>query len=119
MSLLAPVSIGELIDKITILEIKKDKIKNPDALQNIQKELALLNILNTWPKIKTHELYNVNLEIWGVEDELRELEKVKNFGPEFVALARSVYILNDKRAYIKRNMNIEFNSNIIEEKSYQ
>ena len=119
MSLLAPISIGELIDKITILELKLSKISNPVALQNIQKERTLLNELNCWPDISTRDLYDINLKIWNVEDELRELEKTKDFGPEFILLARSVYILNDKRAVIKREMNLKFSSDIVEEKSYQ
>ena len=119
MSLRAPISIGELIDKITILELKLAKISNPTALQNIQKERTLLNELNCWPDISTRDLYDINLKIWNVEDELRELEKTKDFGPEFILLARSVYILNDKRAVLKRDMNLKFSSDIVEEKSYQ
>ena len=119
MSLTAPISIGELIDKITILAIKLLKIKNTTALENIEKEFAFLTNLNKWPEICTRELYDVNNKIWEVEDELRELEKIKDFGPNFIALARSVYILNDKRAVIKRDMNLKFSSDIVEEKSYQ
>ena len=120
MSLLAPISVGELLDKIGILELKLLQIKDPDALKNIQKELDLLNSLNKWKNIGTaSKLYQVNRQLWEVEDELRELEKDLKFGSDFVALARSVYKLNDKRAELKRQINLETKSDIVEEKSYK
>jgi hypothetical protein len=119
MSLLAPISVGELLDKITILQIKFENMSDDQSARaNIKKELDLLEGLNTW-KIDTKELYYVNLQLWVVEDELRELEKVKHFGEEFIKLARSVYTLNDKRASLKRQINIETKSDIVEEKSYK
>jgi len=116
---LVPVSIGELIDKITILEIKLGEIKDPEALKNIQHELELLRGIPESRDVNRRQLYSVNWELWKVEDQLRELEKVQNFGPEFIELARSVYRLNDFRARIKRAMNKNFSSDIVEEKSYK
>ena len=118
--LLVPVSIGELVDKITILEIKLEKITNNGALANIEKELkALKNIQVTHIEPELFEnLKNVNLEIWNVEDELREYERNKTFNNDFITKARSVYILNDKRAAIKKHINNKYNSEITEEKSY-
>ncbi len=116
---LVPVSIGELIDKITILEIKLAEIKDPEALKNIQHELELLRGIPESRDVNRRQLYSVNWELWKVEDQLRELEKVQNFGPEFIELARSVYRLNDFRARIKRAMNKNFSSDIVEEKSYK
>ena len=121
MSLLAPVSVGELFDKITILQIKLDRITDIAALANVNNELHLLKEIRVEheprPEIVT-ELRKVNEELWDVEDRLRVLEKLKEFDEEFVALARSVYILNDKRASIKREINLFCGSDIIEEKSY-
>lgn len=121
MSVLAPISVGELIDKITILEIKLSKIGNFDALANIRNELALLNKLNTWTWLANEkaELADVNMRLWHVEDDLRELEKKTEFGPLFVAAARSVYVLNDKRSAIKKKINLATASLIVEEKSYR
>ena len=118
--LLVPVSIGELVDKITILEIKLEKITNNGALANIEKELkALKNIQVTHIEPELFEnLKNVNLEIWNVEDELREYERNQTFNNDFITKARSVYILNDKRAAIKKHINNKYNSEIKEEKSY-
>ena len=118
--LLVPVSIGELVDKITILEIKLEKITNNGALANIEKELkALKNIQVTHIEPELFEnLKNVNLEIWNVEDELREYERNQTFNNDFITKARSVYILNDKRAAIKKHINNKYNSEITEEKSY-
>ena len=121
MSVVAPISVGELLDKITILEIKLSKIGNPGALKNIRIELDALSKLNTWPGLTDDmsELRSVNLQLWQVEDELRGLEKKTEFGPLFVTLARSVYKLNDRRSEIKRRMNLVSSSVIVEEKSYQ
>lgn len=118
MCLIIPVSLGELIDKITILEIKTERISNPEALKNIKKELdALKTVKRPIVALKLiDELRDVNTEIWDVEDELREFERRKDFGVTFVIKARSVYVLNDKRASIKRKINI--NSEFKEEKSY-
>jgi len=115
-----PVSIGEVIDKITILEIKKERIKNPEALKNINYELVQLVDKDEVKVDAAHYqlLKIVNEQLWDVEDELRILEKHTDFGERFVKLARSVYILNDQRAAIKKDINLKYKSNIIEEKSY-
>ena len=118
-------SVGELIDKITILQIKNKFIKNNDQLKNINNELSILepllkkNKLNT-PEINQllSELYKVNMELWEIEDQIREKERKSDFKDEFITLARSVYITNDKRAKIKKNINLISGSQLIEEKSY-
>ena len=118
-------SVGELIDKITILQIKNKFIKNNDQLKNINNELSILepllkkNKLNT-PEINQllSELYKVNMELWEIEDQIREKERKSDFKDEFITLARSVYITNDKRAKIKKNINLISGSYLIEEKSY-
>ena len=118
-------SVGELIDKLTILQIKNKFIKNNDQLKNINNELSILepllkkNKLNT-PEINQllSELYKVNMELWEIEDKIREKERRSDFKDEFITLARSVYITNDKRAKIKKNINLISGSQLIEEKSY-
>ena len=127
MSLIStPMSVGELLDKITILEIKADKIKDIEKLKNINHELQLLT--NTWKETglingKTDELKQalktVNLKLWKIEDDIRIYEKNQNFGDEFVQLARSVYYENDDRAAIKKQINLATGSELIEEKSYE
>ncbi|MCX7553491.1 DUF6165 family protein [Marinicella sp. S1101] len=127
MSLVStPMSVGELLDKITILEIKSVKISDIDKLKNINYELQLLN--ETWLKTglksgKTDELKqqlkDVNLKLWKIEDDIRIYEKNNNFGDEFVALARSVYYQNDDRAAIKKAINLATGSDLVEEKSYE
>lgn len=126
MSILVEVSYGELIDKITILEIKVERINDPDKVRNVSIELA-----NLKHALATHvppdlviekladQLRSVNLHLWGVEDRLRKKENEKSFDDEFVELARSVYFTNDQRAKIKRELNELLNSGVIEEKSYQ
>lgn len=120
MSYLVPVSLGELVDKITILEIKSEKIFNLVALAHINDELDALrriHISQIDQKI-VDELKAVNLELWDVEDELRQCEREKDFSLAFVGMARSVYLLNDKRASIKKKINITHGSKLVEEKSY-
>ena len=120
MALLVPVSLGELIDKITILEIKTEKITKLEALKNVEKELDALRRIRT-PDIEPHlvkELKQVNEDIWNFEDEIRMCERDKNFGESFVGVTRAVHLLNEKRADIKRNINNRYNSEIKEEKSY-
>jgi hypothetical protein len=120
MTLLVPVSLGELIDKITILEIKTEKITRLEALRNIKKELDALRRVCV-PEIEPHlvkELKQVNEDIWNFEDEIRMCEREKDFGDSFVGVTRSVHLLNEKRAEIKRNINNRYNSDIKEEKSY-
>ena len=121
------VSIGELFDKLTILEIKMEKIKDNSKLENIRKEWNILNdksmsILSIFADQtlfkKIYKLEEINRQLWDIEDWIRECEKQKRFDKEFVELARSVYKLNDKRSKIKRDINLITKSNIIEEKSY-
>ena len=118
-----PISIGELIDKITILEIKKDKLKNL-KLKNILNELSFLRAVLEKNKILIPDeiflqLKSINLTLWDIEDKIRIKEKNKEFDNEFIKLARSVYLNNDRRSETKRELNIMFNSEIIEEKSYE
>jgi tetratricopeptide (TPR) repeat protein len=120
-----PGAIGELIDKITILEIKSDRILDPAKLDNVRGELGLLQALqadqglidNRLEALKA-SLKAVNAELWEIEDNIRVCEKNDDFGPTFVALARSVYKTNDRRAALKREINLLLNSKIVEEKSY-
>ncbi len=119
------VSIGEVVDKYTILMIKASKIQDPAKLENINKELTyLIGILKKEDPLMTDyhhtkALFEINKELWKVEDDLRDLERVKDFGKEFVTLARNVYKLNDKRAHIKKEINMKFGSEFVEDKSYQ
>ena len=118
-----PISIGELIDKVTILEIKKDKLKNL-KLKNILKELSFLRAVLEKNSIFIPDeiflqLKSINLTLWDIEDKIRIKEKNKEFDNEFIELARSVYLNNDRRSETKKELNIKFNSEIIEEKSYE
>ena len=118
----APISIGELIDKITILEIKKNKLQN-SKLKNVLKELSFLRKLMEKHQIEiTDDLFTqlkeINLTLWNIEDQIRIKEKNKEFDNIFIELARSVYFKNDKRAEIKKRINQLSNSEITEEKSY-
>jgi hypothetical protein len=120
-----PVSWGELIDKITILEIKNSKIESIDSINNIQKELKeLSNIaeINKLPEkiiFLKRDLTDINLKLWAVEDEIREKDFKSQFDEEFIELAKSVYRLNDVRAQIKKSINLSLQSELIEEKSYK
>jgi Family of unknown function (DUF6165) len=117
------VSNGEIIDKLTIIEIKLERIKDKVKLVNLQKEYnelfeASSSIIRTSdPLYKS--LYDVNCELWDIEDHIRDLERKKDFGNDFVSTARAVYIKNDKRSEIKREINIKTSSGLIEEKSYE
>jgi len=121
-----PVSYGELIDKITILEIKSERIKSAAKLANVRVELDLLN--GTWQAdgaarndiaAERDALRRVNEALWDIEDRIRVKEKAKAFDAEFIELARSVYIRNDERAEIKRAINEKLGSTLVEEKSYE
>jgi len=122
---LVPVSWGELIDKITILEIKAEKISSPLALININRELSqLVQIFNN--EIRSgcvmelrESLKELNLKLWLVEDNIREKEASREFDQQFIEYARSVYKLNDVRAKLKQSINRELQSELIEEKSYK
>ena len=126
MSLISvPVSFGELIDKITILEIKSAHMREPGKLANVHAELELLNA--TWahnPAARTDidaeraRLKAVNQTLWDIEDRIRLKEKAQAFDAEFVELARSVYFRNDERAAVKREINLKLGSQLVEEKSY-
>ena len=118
----APISIGELVDKITILEIKKNKLQN-SKLENVLKELSFLIKLMEKHQIEiTDDLFTqlreINLTLWDIEDQIRIKEKNKEFDNIFIELARSVYFTNDKRSEIKKRINRLSNSEITEEKSY-
>ena len=124
--ILAEISAGELIDKITILEIKKNKISDKEKLANVEKELSSLN--QTMKKFIPDEkkitdfkkkLTDVNMKLWDVENAKRSAEKKQDFGNEFINLARSVYKLNDERANIKLSINNALGSNIKEVKSHE
>jgi len=122
MEILVPISLGELYDKIAILIIKKEIIKDPIKLENIQKELNLLQDIAEKYDISGNyhtELYNINLHLWNVEDKLRENERIKLFDDTFIQLARAVYFWNDKRAEVKKQINLQYGSEIIEEKQYE
>ena len=121
-----PVSSGELIDKISILKIKRRKIVNKSKLQNINKELSFLNKIykNNFQKNKKILLYEkklikINKKLWDIEDKIRYLESKKNFNQQFINLARAVYINNDQRSEIKKKINELTGSYLIEEKSYK
>ncbi len=124
--ILAEISIGELVDKITILEIKKEKIVDKNKLNEIEKELISLNAtmkkyIPDQKKINSfkNDLKNVNLKLWNIEDGKRLAEKNNKFDEKFIELARNVYKFNDKRAKIKLEINISLGSNIKEVKSYE
>ncbi|WP_222926942.1 DUF6165 family protein [Sphingomonas gilva] len=119
-----PISWGELLDKLTILEIKRERIVRRDALANVEKELALLaaravevmEVAGVEPLVG--KLKRVNKALWEIEDAIREQEAEADFGAGFVALARSVYKTNDERAALKRRINALLDSDLTEEKSY-
>ena len=116
------VSNGEIVDKQTILIIKQNKIADKEKLANINNELYILDQAIKLIEVEVEhylELYEVNEELWEVEDELRLCEKEQRFDDHFITLARSVYQLNDERAAIKKKININTNSQLIEEKSYE
>ena len=124
--ILAEISAGELIDKITILEIKKEKISNKEKLVEVNKELISLNetlkkSINDESKILNfkNDLKNINLKLWDIEDGKRSAEKKSQFDEKFIELARSVYKFNDERAKIKLAINNALGSNIKEVKSYE
>ena len=123
--ILTPISPGELIDKLTILEIKAERIQDAAKLANVRHELKLLE--ETWRKsghdqrvIQTQwdELRRINAELWDIEDLIREEERAQRFEAEFIRLARAVYVTNDERARVKREINTQLGSKIVEEKSY-
>ena len=121
-----PISPGELVDKITILEIKKEFIVDSNKLKNINYEYNLLMKIYNDDISKTDgvgvlktELKNINLSLWKIEDDIRDCERDKIFDNTFVELARSVYFTNDKRSKVKLEINLLLNSSLVEEKSYK
>jgi hypothetical protein len=120
------VSTGEILDKFSILIIKRSNIMDDAKLDNIQKEIDELLPMFISITCKDKKVYDkyidlaiVNKELWSIEDDIRECERQKDFGDKFVQLARSVYIKNDQRAEIKKEINLLTNSDIVEEKSYE
>ncbi|PFG51849.1 hypothetical protein ATG98_0816 [Marinobacter sp. LV10R520-4] len=121
-----PVSFGEVLDKITILEIKSERINDEAKLKNVKLELNELNA--TWTDAVSdqsaiaqlrQQLKAVNEELWVIEDDIRDQEADQNFGARFIELARAVYVTNDKRASLKKDINLALGSRFVEEKSYQ
>jgi hypothetical protein len=122
---LIPISWGELFDKITILQIKLENLKDKNALKNVKIEYdELFKIYENNFRVDANakrllaELKTINKTLWNIEDDIRDKERHKTFDEEFIELARSVYITNDERSRIKRNINNTFGSELIEEKSY-
>jgi transcriptional regulator of nitric oxide reductase len=121
-----PVSPGEVLDKITILEIKSERISDPEKVANVRVELELLQ--KTWKEfIRDDEvirdlhaqLKEINEALWEIEDDIRDKERAKEFDKRFIKLARAVYVTNDHRSQVKKDLNLHLGSEIIEEKSYQ
>ncbi len=125
MSIQTPLSVGEFLDKITILEIKSERITDPQKLGNVNNELNRLR--KTWSESlyasaelepEFSELKRVNEQLWEIEDDIRDKERNQCFDDGFIALARAVYVTNDQRADIKKRLNIKLGSDLVEEKSY-
>ncbi|MCR9185612.1 MAG: DUF6165 family protein [Halieaceae bacterium] len=121
-----PVSFGEVLDKITILEIKSERISDPAKNANVVTELEALNgIWSAAVADESHiaelraQLKAVNESLWVIEDDIRDCERAQEFGATFIELARSVYFTNDKRAALKKSINLALGSRFVEEKSYQ
>jgi hypothetical protein len=120
-----PISPGELIDKITILQIKSERMSDAAKLANVRTELALLDA--TWRQ-SSHAAVNIDAEwadlkrinsaLWDIEDHIRDKERARQFDQAFIELARAVYVTNDERAAVKRTINTKLGSRIVEEKSY-
>ncbi|QEY16090.1 hypothetical protein D0C16_08900 [Cellvibrio sp. KY-GH-1] len=128
MLIQAPISLGELIDKITILEIKAVHIGDEAKLKNVTHELTILDnkvneLLDAAGQAKLaplkKSLKDINQELWVIEDDIRDCERDKDFSDKFIQLARAVYFTNDKRAAVKKDINLAFGSELIEEKSYK
>ena len=121
-----PVSPGEVLDKITILEIKSERMTDAEKVANVRVELELLQ--KTWNDTirdtddiqKLHaQLKEINEALWEIEDDIRDKERAKEFDDRFIELARAVYVTNDRRSEVKKQLNLHLGSEIIEEKSYQ
>lgn len=125
MKIMVEIAPGELVDKMTILEIKLERLVDPQKLSNVRLEYEGLSAVCEQSLVPsellsqlTSQLKDVNSRLWQIEDDIRELERKKSFGSDFVELARSVYRANDERSVIKRRINEMLDSKIIEEKSY-
>lgn len=125
MSIRVPISVGELLDKLTILRIKSERISDPDKLANVRRELEALEA--TWAEspfsehdltAELEQLQRVNETLWDIEDQIRLKESRLEFDQEFIELARSVYLTNDERAAVTRDINVKVGSDIVGEKSY-
>ena len=120
-----PISLGELIDKISILMVKKKNIKNNDKLHQVNKELNYLqetldnHVTKDEIDVFLNSLIDINSKLWVIEDDIRDCERKKQFDQKFIELARSVYFTNDKRANIKLDINNKFGSELVEVKSYE
>jgi len=121
-----PVSPGEVLDKITILEIKSERINDPEKVANVKVELGLLQ--ETWASFVSEDsiindlhaqLKEINEALWEIEDDIRDKERAKEYDERFIELARSVYFTNDRRSQVKKELNLHLGSEIVEEKSYQ
>ena len=124
--ILIPISPGELLDKITILQIKSERISDATKVANVRTELGMLE--QVWSdtveddeqiRALSSELKSINEALWEIEDDVRDEERNKRFGDRFIELARAVYVTNDERANAKKKVNLHLNSSIVEEKSYQ
>ena len=117
------VSIGEIVDKLSILQIKTEFIRDEEKLNNVKKEYDYLyDIVFNEMKIEQSDFFDmvsINQELWKIEDDIRDKERNKEFDNEFIRLARAVYVTNDKRAEVKKVINIKYGSLFVEEKSYQ
>lgn len=125
LSIMTEIGSGELIDKITILEIKSERIADPEKLKNVKHELSILNATRDAHLKDIDELSDlakrlkaINEALWEIEDDIRACEAQKDFGERFIDLARAVYITNDKRAALKKEINLLTGAAVIEEKSY-
>lgn len=123
--ILVPTAPGELIDKLTILRLKEERIADPAKVANVRVEKeALMQTADAHVPPSADldalwdELYQINSDLWVIEDDIRDLEKAKDFGEDFIRLARAVYITNDRRADVKKKINVLLGSALIEEKSY-
>lgn len=116
------VSIGEIVDKLSILKIKTEFIRDEEKLNNVKKEYDYLyDIVFNEMKIEQSDFFDmvsINQELWKIEDDIRDKERAKEFDDEFIRLARAVYVTNDKRAEVKKVINIKYGSLFVEEKSY-
>ena len=125
MSINTIISYGEFLDKLTILDIKSERIKDKDKLENVRHEREVLNQIwksNEKSNIDISAQYSalkkINEKLWQIEDDIRDKERNKNFDQEFIELARAVYVTNDERARIKKEINLKLGSDLVEEKSY-